>query len=309
MGILETYKRAKERFSNLDLGHYDEFNEEINLSVKDVDEGKYDIVDITGIEPATIEKVNSRLQNLETLLKRIVLKDFIFRLKDSAGVDVSFMVHCYHKKSSIITANDRKRYRRFADFYLVGDNGSIYNVCQIVLVHNKYPIRYEIRRVAYRHGKRLTVYRAGAIDRYRILSKRKDAVGGGNHFLNKAMESIDGQWGRLAEYALYHYIFALHEMVNCPERFVEHKDNGRRIFIGENQTRTPSKAKVVQPVRTVVTTPPQPDEGRVIQCPYWTVRGHYRTYKSGKKVWIEPYAKGKERNNPDRIVAKTYSIN
>ena len=33
----------------------------------------------------------------------------------------------------------------------------------------------------------------------------------------------------------------------------------------------------------------------------WGVRGHYRCYKSGKKVWIEPYKKGKKRNELEPI--------
>ena len=33
-----------------------------------------------------------------------------------------------------------------------------------------------------------------------------------------------------------------------------------------------------------------------IQCECWGVRGHYRTYKSGRKVWISAYKKGKKRN-------------
>ena len=32
-----------------------------------------------------------------------------------------------------------------------------------------------------------------------------------------------------------------------------------------------------------------------ITCPCWSVRGHYRHYKSGKTVWVSPYTKGKER--------------
>lgn len=46
-----------------------------------------------------------------------------------------------------------------------------------------------------------------------------------------------------------------------------------------------------------------------ITCPCWGVAGHWRTYKkTGKKVWIKPYRKGKERNNPDSYVAKTYEL-
>lgn len=32
----------------------------------------------------------------------------------------------------------------------------------------------------------------------------------------------------------------------------------------------------------------------------WGVRGHYRTYKSGKTVWVRPYTKGKDDGRSDR---------
>lgn len=309
MKILEAYKKAKERFANLDLGHYDEFNEEIDLSTGSIKETRYDTIDITGVELTTIERVNSSMRGLESLTKKMILKDFIFRLRDSAGVEVSFLVHCYHKKTPLITANNGKHYRRFVDFYLFDNDGNIYNVCQIVLVHNKFPLRYEVRRVAYRHNKHLTTYRAGAIDRYRILSAERDVVK--NHLFSEAIESIDGKWGRMAEYALYNYLFTLHEIVNCPNRFIERQDGKRRILEATNQVQSPSP-KTVVPTHTVAAPAPVPpqssDDTHAIRCPYWTVRGHYRTYKSGKKIWIEPYAKGKERGNPDYIVTKTYKI-
>ncbi len=34
----------------------------------------------------------------------------------------------------------------------------------------------------------------------------------------------------------------------------------------------------------------------VMKCPCWSVRGHYRHYKSGKTIFIKNYIKGKERN-------------
>lgn len=47
---------------------------------------------------------------------------------------------------------------------------------------------------------------------------------------------------------------------------------------------------------------------RVITCPCWGVIGHWRTYKSGKKVWIESYRKGRERNNPAAYSPKEYQL-
>ncbi len=303
MGI---FGKVKEKFNNLTLGHEAEFNEQIDLTTAKIDQSKYDVVDITDVESSTIEKVITNMRGHESLVKMVVLNDFIFKLKDSAGIELAFLVHCYHKKSQIIDANDDRRYRRFVDFYLLGENGDVYNVCQIVLVHNKFPVRYQVRRVAYRHGKRLITYRAGAIDRYRILK----ANGGFDSPFEPVIESIDSTWGKMAEYAAYHYLFALHEMVNCPERFVDSKDGTRRIFKGINEL--PSCSKVVKPVRTVNSSASATSENtseRTINCPYWTVRGHYRTLKSGKKIWIAPYAKGKERHNPDHIIAKTYNLN
>lgn len=47
---------------------------------------------------------------------------------------------------------------------------------------------------------------------------------------------------------------------------------------------------------------------RKITCPCWGVAGHMRTYKSGKQVWIRPYRKGKQRNNPKAYVPKEYQL-
>ena len=46
----------------------------------------------------------------------------------------------------------------------------------------------------------------------------------------------------------------------------------------------------------------------VINCPSWGVIGHIRTYKSGKKVWIKPYRKGKERKNTAVYSSKDYDL-
>ena len=43
-----------------------------------------------------------------------------------------------------------------------------------------------------------------------------------------------------------------------------------------------------------------------IKCLCWGVRGHVRHYKNGNEVFIKPYKKGKERNNENAYVAKTY---
>lgn len=39
----------------------------------------------------------------------------------------------------------------------------------------------------------------------------------------------------------------------------------------------------------------RPSGNHKITCPCWSVRGHYRTYKNGKKVFVKSFEKGKER--------------
>ena len=41
-------------------------------------------------------------------------------------------------------------------------------------------------------------------------------------------------------------------------------------------------------------------------CPCWGVIGHWRTYRSGKQVWIAPYRKGRKRNDASAYEPKDY---
>ena len=45
-----------------------------------------------------------------------------------------------------------------------------------------------------------------------------------------------------------------------------------------------------------------------ITCPCWGVAGHWRTCKSGKRVWVRPYRKGRQRTNPEAYVPKEYAL-
>ena len=49
-------------------------------------------------------------------------------------------------------------------------------------------------------------------------------------------------------------------------------------------------------------------KNRTITCPSWGVIGHTRTLKSGRQIWIKPYRKGKERNNPNVYSSKEYKL-
>lgn len=47
--------------------------------------------------------------------------------------------------------------------------------------------------------------------------------------------------------------------------------------------------------------------GNVKQCPCWSVRGHWRHYKSGKVIFVKDYKKGKDRANTEPK-DKTYTM-
>ena len=66
------------------------------------------------------------------------------------------------------------------------------------------------------------------------------------------------------------------------------------------------KTRFVKVIR--VTGIAAPRGGHNITCPCWGVAGHWRNYKSGKRVWIGPYRKGRERRNPAAYKPKEYEL-
>lgn len=73
-----------------------------------------------------------------------------------------------------------------------------------------------------------------------------------------------------------------------------------------SQKSNPNKVKLVRNIRIDAT---KISKGtHIITCPSWGVIGHYRQYKSGKKVWIAPYKKGRERHNAASYQPKEYQL-
>lgn len=95
---------------------------------------------------------------------------------------------------------------------------------------------------------------------------------------------------------------------------IHHKDKS------SEKPERPRKSERIVKVRKVITKEieapvsfeEQPAEeetsGNTIKCPAWGVSGHYRHLKDGRVIWIKPYVKGKERNNPAAYSKKTYQI-
>ena len=58
----------------------------------------------------------------------------------------------------------------------------------------------------------------------------------------------------------------------------------------------PSPIWIRDGIQYIYTYEDKPKTHREILCELWSVRGHYRHYKSGKVTFIAPYQKGKKRN-------------
>lgn len=74
---------------------------------------------------------------------------------------------------------------------------------------------------------------------------------------------------------------------------------------GKRQNRRKAKiAKVIYVNKEELKKYAEPH--RHMTCPCWGVIGHWRTYRSGKQVWIAPYRKGKKRDDATAYEPKDY---
>ena len=105
------------------------------------------------------------------------------------------------------------------------------------------------------------------------------------------------------------YIGIQRAMYNKPEIFVE--PSVHPVVGGgsgkPSAKHTKSKARIVKKIylnkeQLKIYSAPH----RHMTCPCWGVIGHWRNYKSGKRGWIEPYRKGKKRDDPKAYRAKEY---
>lgn len=158
---------------------------------------------------------------------------------------------------------------------------------------------------------------------------------GVEHFIDTTIHlmSINGQYKHklilsadLTDTEEKHYLFISSAMVLCdivmlylknmPTKVVE--VNSTKVeatkHIGNKQAtkskhNTKSIIKLITIKRVGVQHKTDGETGKHnMTCPAWGVRGHYRTYKSGKKVWIEPYSKGKDRGNIEKYKGKNYKL-
>ena len=127
----------------------------------------------------------------------------------------------------------------------------------------------------------------------------------------------------MSDYDTIHFLFGFfgyvwkgiqYSMIYKPEvtRVLQHRvPKEERDNITENSDNADRKRVVkVQRVITII------DDGEseitirrgnhIITLPVWSVAGHWRTLKSGKRVWVKPHLKGKDRENGSVFCPKEY---
>ena len=105
-------------------------------------------------------------------------------------------------------------------------------------------------------------------------------------------------------FAVFGHLYSVvqHLLLNRPELVVKKPVRGITPVANTNNKRKNQKKRKVQTFRTITvnyeelaaveaTRPP-----REFSCLAWGVIGHWRNYKDGKRVWVNAYTKGKERD-------------
>ena len=120
----------------------------------------------------------------------------------------------------------------------------------------------------------------------------------------------------LIEYFRYtklEYLLIQKALYDRPEVFVE---TGKQITVDPQPTKKKRKGKgrrrIVKAVKVLRISQEEfadyTKAHREMNCPCWGVIGHWRNYKSGKRVWISPYRKGKRRHDPAAFSSKEYKM-
>lgn len=252
-----------------------------------VDRSIYDTVEMTD------EELNALLPQVETmeysgsdLMLEPSLKEFVLRLKDSSGRGentVLFKETLMQEEGPVRDGELSRTDRPLLDAYFFFGKGSTADV-----VVNMGSCRFDGEG-----GKYMTcTYQRPVWARdWQIMEDR---------YL------ID-----LFRYIKFGYMLVQKALYERPAVFseVSSRKVSRPAYSPKGQRK---KKRVVKAVRVMRTNAEEfaryAEQQRKISCPCWGVIGHWRNCKSGKKVWVRPYRKGRERDNPAAYSPKEYQL-
>lgn len=262
-----------------EFGHDDEFNRDIDLTRDEITSRDYDAVDLTNMLTPVSDLELSDEQVMD-IFYNPALVDFVLTLNDSNGIEIRFLLHAYGKRGPKAMAKDLRSYLPILDVYHITDDEQIVEVTQVLILKSK-PDRYFVRPVAQ-----------------------------GRRFVNSVNDVNVSDMFNMTDYLLWHYLYVMDCFKNRPERFVQIRQYDKQHWVlNYEDTEDPKIIKIEHIERASVNVGAAALTGRRFSCPCWTVSGHYRTLKSGKKVWVRPYTKGSERHDPTHLQTKTYKPN
>jgi hypothetical protein len=101
-----------------------------------------------------------------------------------------------------------------------------------------------------------------------------------------------------------------YHLSNRPELVRVKHTRIKKDIINDAKNRTKGSKQIVK-VQRIITITAEAHEKTVgrkhsITIPVWGVSGHWRTYRSGKCIWIRPYYKGKDRHTQKTYCPKEY---
>lgn len=215
---------------------------------------------------------NAAINNMQLVeaLQKPPLWDFVLKLRDSEGAPLRFRLHCYGKKSCRIVTDLQRTYTPRLDITRLDEKGNVISIVQVLTARKD----------------RNYLFRLAAI--------RKQEYSNMDELLACCEDAQT-----MAKYVLWHYArvaICFHER---PEHFIDTGRGGLHCWeLHPERARAPHEVPIQTVKAANKTTAANAESERKISCPYWTVSGHYRTLKSGERIWIKPYAKGSKRNDP-----------
>lgn len=252
-----------------------------------VDRSIYDTVEMTD------EELNTLLPQIETmgysgsdLMLEPSLKEFVLKLKDASGRGentVLFKETVVPEREPVMDGKLIRTDRPLLDVYFFFGKGRTADV-----VVNMGSCRFEDGEGKYMTA---TYQRPVWAKDWQILE--------------------EGYLIELFRYVKFGYMLIQKALYERPVVFCEVSSRkvSRLPYGGKGDRKKKRAVKAVRVMRTNAEEFARyTKKQREISCPCWGVIGHWRNCKSGKKVWVRPYRKGRERDNPEAYSPKEYQF-
>jgi hypothetical protein len=116
-------------------------------------------------------------------------------------------------------------------------------------------------------------------------------------------------------FAVYGHLYSIVQnlLLNRPELVLKNTVRSAPIVpVNQNHKHNHQKKRKVQTYRTITVNYEELEKfessrpSREFSCLAWGVIGHWRNYKDGKRVWVNAYVKGKERDKAESYDSKEY---